>query len=72
MTDLQLVLTISIPSLLVVLSWIQSNSRLARVEAAVASTNKRIDDLQRQMHSDFLGVYSELNRLYAEMSRVRG
>lgn len=44
MTNLQLLLTIGIPSILVILSWMQSNQRLSRVEAAL---DKVGDDLRQ-------------------------
>lgn len=70
MTDLQLVLTISIPSLLVILSWIQNNSRLGRLEAGEDANNKRIDDLLRIHHSDMLTLVGEVNALRDEISRL--
>ncbi len=78
MTDLQLILTISIPSLLVILSWIQNNTRLSRLEAAldinnrrVDESNRRIDDLQRMQHADMVNLLSEMGRLREEMSKLR-
>ncbi len=54
MNDLQPALSIGLPSLLVILSWIHNNARLSRVEAASDATNRRMDELQRSMHSDML------------------
>ncbi len=44
MTNLQLLLAIGIPSVLVILSWMQSNQRLSRVESAL---DKVSDDLRQ-------------------------
>lgn len=44
MKSLQLLLTIGIPSVLVILSWMQSNQRLSRVKA---SLDKVGDDLRQ-------------------------
>ncbi len=71
MTNFQLILSISIPSLLVILSWIQNNTRLSRVEAAQDVTNRRIDDLQRTQHSDMLTLLGEMGRVREEMSKLR-
>ncbi|MDQ2924094.1 MAG: hypothetical protein M3R43_00815 [Acidobacteriota bacterium] len=45
MTNLQLLLTIGIPSLLVILSWLQQSSRLSRLEA---STDKGFEAVERK------------------------
>ncbi len=58
MTNLQLLLTIGIPSLLVVLSWMSNNARFAAVD-------KRIDDLDRKMERKF----DEIDRWFEAMDR---
>ncbi|MBS1815664.1 MAG: hypothetical protein JSS87_12375 [Acidobacteria bacterium] len=39
MTNIQLLLSIGIPSLLICLAWIQTNGRLGRVETTVDTIN---------------------------------
>lgn len=63
MTDLQWVLSIGIPSLLVLLSWIQNNTRLTGLEASLDTDNRRIDKLQRSQHSDTISLPSEMGRV---------
>jgi len=58
MTNLQLLLTIGIPSLLVVLSWMSNNARFAAVD-------KRIDDLDRKMERKF----DEIDRRFEAIDR---
>jgi len=70
MTDLQLILTISIPSILVILSWINNNTRLSRLETAVDGNNKRIDDLQRSTHTDLINLYNEVGKLRERIAQV--
>ena len=60
MNNLQSVLSISLPSLLVILSWIHNNTRLSRVEAASDATNRRMDELQRSMHNDMLSFQAAI------------
>ncbi len=43
MTNLQLLLSIGIPSVLVILSWISNNQRLSRLEAGLDRTNGRLE-----------------------------
>jgi len=50
MTVVETVLTSSIPSVLVILSWIHNNTRLSRLELSLDSANRRIDEVQRDMH----------------------
>ncbi len=74
MNNLQLALSIGIPSLLVVLSWINNNTRLSRLESASDMNNRRMDDLQRSMHSDMLSfqaaVLGELANMRERLASV--
>jgi hypothetical protein len=54
MTNLQLLLTIGIPSLLVVLSWMSNSARMA-------AHDKRFDDMERK--------FVEVDRRFGEMDR---
>ncbi len=60
MNNLQSALSIGLPSLLIILSWIHNNTRLSRVGAASDATNRRMDDLQRSMHSDMLSFQAAI------------
>jgi hypothetical protein len=65
MTNLQLLLTIGIPSLLVVLSWMSNNKRLDKIEADIerrfAEVDRRFADVDRR--------FTEMDRKFAEMDR---
>ena len=43
--NLQAYLTVSVPSVLVILSWIHNNSRLNRLEAGQDALNKRTGEV---------------------------
>lgn len=58
MTDLQLLLSIGIPSLLVVLSWINNNARFTAIE-------KRLDDHDRR----FIEMDARFNEVIASNHR---
>ena len=60
MTNAQLVLSIGIPSLLVILSWLHNNTRLTRLEALMDSTTHRMDDLQRSMSELQRGLHNDM------------
>jgi hypothetical protein len=49
MTNLQLLLSIGIPSILVILSWINNSQRLTRLEAGLDATNRRLDDTNKRL-----------------------
>jgi hypothetical protein len=48
-TNLQLLLSIGIPSFLVVLSWISNNARFTALEARITSLESRILGLENRM-----------------------
>ena len=48
MTNLQLLLTIGIPSLLVILSWLQQTARLSRLEAG---SDKGFDGVEKRFEA---------------------
>ncbi len=58
MTNLQLLLTIGIPSLLVALSWLSNNARFAALE-------KRLDALEQKTDRRF----EQIDRRFEEMER---
>jgi tetrahydromethanopterin S-methyltransferase subunit G len=65
MTNLQLLLTIGIPSLLVVLSWLSNNARFAALE-------KRLDALELKTDRKFEQIdrkFEEIDRRFDEMER---
>jgi hypothetical protein len=58
MTNLQLLLTIGIPSLLIVLSWITNNSRFDRIEKRLDLHDTRFNDLQTASDTRFSALQS--------------
>ena len=49
--NLQAYLTVSVPSVLVILSWIHNNTRLNRLEAGQDALNKRTGEVYKRMDS---------------------
>ena len=45
MTNMQFYIALAVPSILVILSWLQQDKRLARVESVVDRLDSRIDRL---------------------------
>ena len=56
----QLVLTVSIPSILVILSWIHNNTRLSRLENGQDNANKRLDEMVRGFHNDMMSFQASM------------
>jgi len=52
MTNLQLLLSIGIPSFLVILSWVSNNSRLAAHDRRFDDLDKRFDGIISSQHRD--------------------
>jgi len=56
MTNLQLLLSIGIPSLLIVLSWITNNSRFDRIEKRLDLHDARFNEILAATHRDALEI----------------
>jgi hypothetical protein len=68
MTNLQLLLTIGIPSLLVILSWVQQSSRLSRLEA---STDKGFEAVDRKFEAVERRFEAFRDSIHGEMVALR-
>ena len=60
MTNLQLLLTIGIPSILVILSWVSSNQRMSRLEAS-------FDALRVEMRAEMNALRKDVNDKLTEI-----
>jgi hypothetical protein len=63
MTNLQLLLTIGIPSILVILSWLSNSARLA-------AHDKRFDDVISSQHRDALELMRNITALHERVAVV--
>jgi hypothetical protein len=63
MTNLQLLLTIGIPSILVILSWLSNSARLA-------AHDKRFDDVISSQHRDALELMRNMTALHERVAVV--
>jgi hypothetical protein len=63
MSNLQLLLTIGIPSILVILSWVSNNARFA-------VHDKRFDDVISSQHRDALEIMSNMTALHERVAVV--
>ena len=81
MTDIQLLLSIGIPSILVVLSWLSNNSRLSRLENRLDSTEsrfdrrfdeieKRLNDIITAVHNDTLEIMRSMTALHERVAVI--
>ena len=70
MTNLQLLLSIGIPSLLIVLSWITNNSRLDRIEKRLDAQDSRFNELQASNHRDALEILRSMTALHERVAVV--
>jgi hypothetical protein len=81
MTNLQLLLTIGIPSLLVVLSWMSNNARFAanekRVDALEQKMDRKFDEVERRFqdvitaqHRDALEILRSMTALHERVAVV--
>ncbi len=51
MTNIQLLLSIGIPSLLVIMSWLSNNTRLSNLERRMDSNTDRLDGRVNSLHA---------------------
>jgi len=77
MTNIQLWLSIAIPSILIVLSWINNNSRLDRIEKRLDAHDKKFDDVDRRfdavidaIHADTLEIMRAMTALHERVAVV--
>lgn len=66
MTNTQLLLSIGIPSLLVILSWLSNNARLNNVEKRLDAHDKRLDEIVSDMNRRFTEVIVSTNKRFDE------
>lgn len=69
MNEMQLALSIGIPSLLVILSWIHNNTRLSRLESGFDNTNLRLDDTNHRIDSLTHRIHADMNSLRDSIHR---
>jgi hypothetical protein len=86
MTDLQLLLSIGIPSLLIALSMLQNNVRFSAIEKRIDGTDKRLDgagarfskidnelrDFRAQQHQDLMALHADLKQFYGMTTKLEG
>jgi hypothetical protein len=70
MTNLQLLLTIGIPSILVVLSWISNNSRLNAHDKRFDEMERRFDSVISSQHKDALEIMRNMTALHERVAVV--
>jgi hypothetical protein len=62
MTNLQLLLTICIPSLLIVLSSLQQSARMTRLESAFDKSSDSVDHKFDAMRSELVALRDSIHR----------
>jgi hypothetical protein len=68
MTNLQLLLTIGIPSLLVVLSWMSNSSRFAGIDKKFDSIDRRFEQVDRRFEQ-VDQRFEQVDRRFEEMEQ---
>jgi hypothetical protein len=67
MTNLQLLLTIGIPSLLVVLSWLSNNARFAAIEKRIEALELKTDRKFEQIDRKFEEIEQRFERRFQDV-----
>jgi hypothetical protein len=62
MTNVQLMLSIGIPSLLIVLSWVQQSARFSRLESSVDRLADSVDRRFESMRSEMVALRDSIHR----------
>ncbi len=77
MTELQLPLSIGIPSVLVILAWFSNNSRLSTLDKRVDGVDSHIDRLSTRVdvqadahHRDMLQILQAITSLHERVAVV--
>lgn len=79
MTNMQFYIALAVPSILVILSWLQQDKRLARVESVVDRLDSRIDRLDGRIdHLDsridarLNTIEHDLRQFYSVTGELKG
>jgi hypothetical protein len=86
MTNLQLLLSIGIPCLLILLSIFQNNIRFTALEKRMEGMDKRADgidgrftklenelrDFRAEHHRDLMGLHADLKEFYGMTTKLEG
>ena len=70
MTNLQLLLSIGIPSLLIVFSWVNGNLRADRLDKRMDKFDERLDQLRDAGHRDALEIMRSMTALHERVAVV--
>ena len=70
MTNIQLLLSIGIPSMLVVLAWLSNNSRLNRVEQRLDRVDQRFDRVDQRFESVIDASHRDALEIMRSMTAV--
>jgi hypothetical protein len=70
MSNVQLLLSIGIPSLLIVLSWINNNSRFERIERRLDDHDRRFEKMDERFNERFDQVIASTHKDSLEILRA--
>ena len=68
MTNMQFYIALAVPSVLVILSWLQQDKRLGRLEATMDRMDTRIGTMEHDLRQ-FYAITGELKGRVDELSR---
>jgi len=68
----QFILSFSIPSVLVILSWIQNNTRLSRLEAGQDALRAELLGFRSHVDSEFGKVREDMKQFYGMTTKLEG
>lgn len=76
MSNIQFYIALAVPSILVILSWLQQDKRLARQEATIdrmdSSIDGRIDRLDSRIDARLNTIEHDLRQFYAVTGELKG
>lgn len=72
MTNLQLMLSIGVPSILILLSWLQTNVRLLDLKENVNQRFQQVDQRFQQLESRLTHLESDYKEFYGLQKKLEG
>ena len=79
MTDLQLLLSIGIPSLLIALNFLSNNARFNSMDKRMDGMDTRLSkldsdlrDFRTEHRQDLLGIHADLKQFYGMTTKLEG
>jgi hypothetical protein len=72
MTNLQLLLSIGIPCLVIALTFVSNNARFNSMDKRMDKMDSELRDFRAEHHRDLMSLYADLKQFYGMTTKLEG